>query len=395
LLQPVLVAAAVDYELVTTGQYGSLTRLLQDKILARRRQTLGLDPIPPTVTSGIPGQLTPEQKVQRETEGGVVIIGRHTLKEYMEGLKRGWMGPVFKVDREGDLARKLEFDGVFEEKRIQEDGSMDDMTGASSTSTPTTTPEPAPAPAPPSSGGLLGGLGQLRKHTLQQAAIAPSPSAAVIDPETRITPEMHAPPSPLPPFPPMLLVPWINNLGFKQLPYMFIGLFTEHKKVKEGGEAALKLILGGQRDFVGREAKDAALALPSETATGSDVTEPTSDLDFDVMEEGYYKKDFKHTLSRIEKNRTEYYEDKLKPKLQATRELAAGREPTKEEVSKPPPSEADLRKERQDKEFTWTKQAEGYDIVKKGSEVPWDERWKGWLKVYTSPEEHDVSVEGL
>ncbi len=391
-IQPVLVAAAVDYDLVATGQYGSLTRLLQDKILARRRQALGLEPVPIAPASGVPGQLTPEQKVQRQVEDGVVIIGRHTLKEYMEGLKRGWMGPVYKVDREGDVERKLEFDGVFEERPREEDVMMGDAIEAATVSTP------PPAPAPASSGGLLGGLGQLRKHTLQNttAPVTTTPSVPAIDPETHITPEMNAPPSPLPPQPPMLIVPWINNLGFKQLPHMAIGLFTEHYKVKEGGEAALKLILGGQRDFVGREAReDEALALPSDTATGSDVKMPTSDLDFDIIEEGYYKKDFKDTVSRIDKNRTEYYDNKLKPKLQATRELAAGREPTSAEVSKPPPSEADLRKERQDKEFLWIKQAEGYEIVKKGSEVPWDERWNGWLKVYTTPENLDVLMESL
>ena len=49
----------------------------------------------------------------------MVLIGRHTLKEYMEGLKRGWMGPVNKLDREGDVAKTLEFDGVFGEAGVE------------------------------------------------------------------------------------------------------------------------------------------------------------------------------------------------------------------------------------------------------------------------------------
>ena len=56
-----------------------------------------------------------------------------------------------------------------------------------------------------------------------------SAAESSIDPESRITPEMHLPPSPLPSQPTMLLVPWINHLGFKQIPRMFIGLFTEHE----------------------------------------------------------------------------------------------------------------------------------------------------------------------
>jgi import inner membrane translocase subunit TIM54 len=375
----VLVAAAVDYELVPTGQYGSLTRLLHDKILSRRRQALGLESAPPTLASGLPGQLTPEQKLEREVDGGVVLIGRHTLKEYMEGLKRGWMGPVNKLDREGDVAKELEFDGVFEEKPAPtEDGVSEHQSE----------PPAAPAPATPSPPKMLGAFAHLQKPT--PAISSTSPSESTVDPESLITPEMHQPPSPLPQQPAMLLVPWINHLGFKQIPYMFIGLFTESKKYREGGEAALKLILGPQRDFVGSEYVDHALALPSETATGADSSRSTTDLDFDLVEETWYKKAFDETPASIEKHRKEYYEHHLKPKLQAARELAAGtREPTKEEVAKPPPSEAELKAERLKKEFLWWKQLEGYEIVKRGSRVPWDERWTGWLKVFETPETSD------
>jgi len=171
---------------------------------------------------------------------------------------------------------------------------------------------------------------------------------------------------------------------------MFIGLFTESKKYREGGEAALKLILGPQRDFVGAQEVDHALGLPSETAISAINLQPTTDLDFDVVEETWYKSAFDDTPASIEKHRKEYYEHNLKPKLQAARELAAGtREPTKEELAKPPPTEAELKAERLKKEFLWWKQLEGYEIVKRGSRVPWDDRWTGWLKVFETPEIQD------
>jgi import inner membrane translocase subunit TIM54 len=41
-----------------------------------------------------PGQMDPSLDAQRELEGGTVLVGRASFKEYMEGLKRGWMGGV-------------------------------------------------------------------------------------------------------------------------------------------------------------------------------------------------------------------------------------------------------------------------------------------------------------
>ncbi|KAJ9111697.1 hypothetical protein QFC19_001057 [Naganishia cerealis] len=383
--KPVLVSAAIDYDLVSSPQHGSLTRHLQAKIIKARRRALskqlGLDATTPLeepepwFLAGTPGQLTPEQKEKREVEGGVVIIGRHTLKEYMEGLRRGWMCGVGKFDREKQVEALVSADGFFDlpEPLVEE----------APIAAPVAEPEVPQAPATPQPQKPLGlgGLPLLNKPTPTAAPNAPAKPA--IDPETLIPESAHAPPTTLPPQPTMLLLPWMNHLGVKQVPWMLWDMFNERSKYRAGGEAAMKLIFGGVRDFEGRE-MDVAIQHDS-AAEGS--VHAVTDLDFDIDVEEYYKKSFNDVPSRIQKLRDAYYAS-LRDRLQAARDLAAGvREPTKDEVAKPPLKEEELKAERLKKEIRWRNEEEGYEIVKKGTPVTWMDRWSGWLKVYTEPED--------
>lgn len=388
--QPVLVAAAIDYDLVSAPQHGSLTRHLQAKIVKARRRALSrqlglqdgvnaLEPPELWFPSGTPGQLSLEEQARREVEGGVIIVGRHTLKEYMEGLRRGWMCGVGKVDREAQVKALVEADGLFDAPDVgvvPEDSVPVDPAA-----------DTAPPPAQPSKPLGLGALPFMNKPTpaLPLAKQTPAPQPA-IDPETLIPAAAHNPPSPLPEQPRMLLLPWLNHLGFKQVPWMFVGLFNEREKYREGGEAALRLIFGGQRDFAGapREFEDVAAADADATTT---PPTPTTDLDFDAYVEDFYKKSFSGTPAKIAKLRETYYAD-LPARIETARALAAGiRERTKEEEAKPPPTIDELRAERLKKEIRWRNEEEGYEIVKQGTPVVWDERWEGWLKVYTDPKE--------
>lgn len=178
---------------------------------------------------------------------------------------------------------------------------------------------------------------------------------------------------------------------------MLWDLFNERQKYRIGGEAGLKLIFGPKREFIGRQgagegglgqerllediAGDGQSEATPSTLPASSSTLP-SDLDFDLDNEAYYKKAFNETLGRIQKNRDSYYSE-LAPRILLARELASGtREPTADEQAKPPATETELREERLKREVRWKNEEEGYEIVKKGKEVTWDSRWKGWLKVY-------------
>ncbi|TYJ58635.1 hypothetical protein B9479_000471 [Cryptococcus floricola] len=197
-VKPYLVAAGIDYDIPANPLHGSIARQLHASILALRRTSLSLDAPAPTLS--LPGyNASPLQKLQREIEGGVVIVGRASLKEYLEGLRRGWEGGVDKWEWE---------------QQVREQLAKDDLAVFG--------PEDA----------------------------APAPAAT-----QNIPAHWHVPPIPLPPSPPICLLPFTNHLGFFQLPNMIYDFFTERHKVQAGADAAISLIEGGVRDMTREDAE--------------------------------------------------------------------------------------------------------------------------------------------
>src|ERR1700731_707239 len=100
--------------MVNGKRHGELAQIIADEIKSERRLATGLDqtrlpPIP------VPTHRTPEQRRLHKLKGGSVIVGRHTFKEFMAGLKRGWTHSLEEVDREELLARELQEDATFDE----------------------------------------------------------------------------------------------------------------------------------------------------------------------------------------------------------------------------------------------------------------------------------------
>ncbi|KAK4684106.1 hypothetical protein P7C73_g6094, partial [Tremellales sp. Uapishka_1] len=131
-VKPYLVAAAIDYEQVPAPLHGSITRQVHAAILKRRRQALGLEPSSPMLA--LPGVLDARAQAQRELEGGTILIGRPSLKEYLEGLRRGWSGGVNEWDWEKDVEAKIKGDGVFEPQQEPELGLGEPLAGESAPS---------------------------------------------------------------------------------------------------------------------------------------------------------------------------------------------------------------------------------------------------------------------
>lgn len=346
--------------------------------------------------AGASGQLSHEQKEQRRIQGGAIIIGRNTLKEYMQGLKDGYMNGIKREEREKRVERVLEGDGVFETKEDVERRKFE-VEEAMRSGMPTLDSTSTPSVNNPVN---LSAMSFMNRPMVPPPSAPVAPPTPTTDPETLLPEHVKLPPSPLPEQPTMLLVPWTNHLGFKQVPYMIWDLFTERYKYKIGGDAGLRLIFGDQRGFVGKDVevgsdgkevfgeeqgmlRDSAVGSNSDSnASLSSAAGTASDLDFDASSEGYYKKAFNETISRISKARESYYSD-LSARLTTARELASGsREPTSDEVARPPATEQDLRAERLKREIRWMNEEEGYEVVKKGQPVAWDGRWDGWLKVY-------------
>ncbi|TRM59305.1 inner membrane protein import complex subunit Tim54-domain-containing protein [Schizophyllum amplum] len=320
-IKPILVAAGVDYETVNGKKHGELAQTIADEIRARRRITAGLDS-PPLHRLATPTYVPQEVLEERAVDAGAVIIGRPAFKEFMLGLARGWTESLNPVDRDDALARALADDGHFDEP---EEGE-------------------APTPKP-------------------VAQYTPNPITPAASPD-------FPPPAAIPPIPPLLLVSFVDYIGFSQVPYMLWDWFNKREHVRAGAEAAYRLVMRQTRPF-------------RETAT----LETPSDLAFDKDKEELFRKTTGDIPGDTAKSRERYYAE-LPARLAVARELARGtREPTKEEAAHPPPTEVELSQERLNKEKVWRSRVDGWEIIKPTQKVFFDERLRGLLSVYVDPEE--------
>ncbi|KAG8217690.1 inner membrane protein import complex subunit Tim54-domain-containing protein [Butyriboletus roseoflavus] len=372
--QPVLVAAAIDYDIVATRHSGDLARRIASTVVKDRRLLMGVDQsaaLPLT----LPNQPTQEQKRARELEGGVVLIGRHTFKEYMAGLKRGWSGGLDLVDREEKLAQELASDGTFDETYELSSppiGIVDD---------PNAEPIPTLSRLPPSHNADFFSPLKLPTSSKDQTPTTLNPS--LID---------STPPATVPPQPPLLLVPCVNYVGFRFIPHMIWGFFNERHKTQIGCEAAYSLVINKTREFQGPSLildpshdvqPGEGWEASSEEGEESKITQGPpqgGDLDFGLSSESVL---VPHSpVSNIASSRKSYYKA-LPERLVTARQLARGeRAPTKEEEKNPPPSEVELRAERLNKELRWRGEEEAWGIVEPGSGVSWDARFRGVLEVF-------------
>ena len=291
----------------------------------------------------LPGMLDPAEVEKRELEGGIVIVGRASLKEYIEGLKRGWFGRVDPWEWEKEVDEKLKYDGVFENPPVVSEN------------------EPVELEPTPSRPNQLPGTFSFLSRPQPPQAVPSLPDSTPTIPE-----EYHAPPNPLPPQPPIVLVPFIKRLGFKQVPWMIYDFFTERYRVESGSKAALALIENHIRPY-----------------------DKAKDGEFDRNAEEWYKKDTLKVHEKISEARKTYY-DELVNKIQEVRDLRDGKRELSEDEkksTKPLTTEADLIAQRRKKELRWMGQEEGWDIVRPEVEVGWDDRFDGVLRVYELPDE--------
>ncbi|KAG6833677.1 hypothetical protein H0H87_002873 [Tephrocybe sp. NHM501043] len=362
-VKPILVAAAVDFELVSGKRHGDLAERVAEDIRKRRRLDLGIDPIP-EIAKALPTYKAPEEVAKHRLDGGIVIIGRPTLKEFMAGLKRGWSDSLDKVDHEELLARELESDGHFDEP----EEPSEDIPAF---------PDPNPTIPNAQNSPVFSPL-QVRPPT------PPVKSKSII-PDA-----MNAPPSTIPPVPPLLLLTFTNHIGLSQIPIMIWEWFNQRHKVRSGAEAGYRLVMKHTRSIIP----------PTEEpkTVFADITTPETvvsqgDLDFDKEAESWFKNSLSKIPADIEKARATYYKD-LPGRLATARELARGlREPTKEEVNNPPPSEVELSAERMKKELRWRRDVDGWELIKPQQHVVWDDRFRGVLRIFID-KDRDASSPG-
>ncbi len=95
-IKPILVAAALDWDVVEGRREGDVRAGLAERI-RRLRKTKGepsQEPVEEDVEQVV--QQTRERAGFTDEEGvqGDIVVGRHTWKEYVRGLHEGWLGPL-------------------------------------------------------------------------------------------------------------------------------------------------------------------------------------------------------------------------------------------------------------------------------------------------------------
>ncbi|PFH54230.1 hypothetical protein AMATHDRAFT_135423 [Amanita thiersii Skay4041] len=344
-VKPILVAAAVDYEMIVGKRHGDIARRVAEDTRLRRRIDLGID-VDSDYTKVLPTYKPVSEQRQAELDGGIVIVGRPTFKEFMAGLKKGWTDGLDEIDQDEVLARDLESDGYFDES---DDGVDNGESGSSEkvASQPLIKQPPAYTPL----------------YTSPSSFLTPSTPPM----RGKIPQALNDPPAEIPQLPPLLLVNFVDHLGFKQIPLMLWGFFNQRHQVRSGAEAAYRLIMKTTRR----------------------IDKGQNDLDFGTMDEAYYKKS--SLVDDINAARKKYYEA-LPAKLDVARALSRGaREPTKEERENPPPTEVELRAGRMDKERRWRNDLVGWSIINPSSNVAWDERFTNALQIFVDPTESTYS----
>ncbi|KAI9825575.1 MAG: mitochondrial import inner membrane translocase subunit tim54 [Phylliscum demangeonii] len=121
-VKPVLVAGALDWEVVEGRREGDVRARLAERIRRARRRA-GEAAVTSTAPAGSHGREREEAEEEEEDTihalrqkhevqewtgiKGDVVIGRHTWKEYIRGLHEGWLGPLEAPSKPSPLATSV------------------------------------------------------------------------------------------------------------------------------------------------------------------------------------------------------------------------------------------------------------------------------------------------
>ncbi|KAN0065222.1 mitochondrial import inner membrane translocase subunit tim54 [Thecaphora frezii] len=407
-VKPVLVAAGIDWEVTNGTKHGGLARELQARFQERRRKLLGLEPWDASASDPnmphSPFALTPQEQLQREIDGGVVLVGRPALKEWAWALKNGWCTPleVVKRDRDQEIAAELSEDHAFDELTADQpeaalDAEMSEKDRAIAALADGAEEDGAGAPLP----SRLSSVNPAFKpgpnaFTSVIKAPQPTPVGSAPKPKTeaelraaKMDPQLLEPPAQIPAQPPICFVDFTNLVGWRNIPLRMYQFFHVRDKVKQGAELGLQIVYGTKetaREFQpGRPG-----TLPGEVP---DAPPQGGDLDWGLESEEKYAPYFLKTQKNIEEAKESYYKA-LPQKLKDARDLARGvREPSRLEKNDPPKTEMELREQRLKKEIGWRNNLMGFDIIRPEKGVEWDERWRGSLRVLQIPDELRAQID--
>lgn len=234
-IKPVLVAGALDWDVIEGRHEGEVRAGLAEKIRKlRRRNAESADGEPPQDSE--PPQNSEEDLLeQARTSGGVkdwdgvqgdLVLGRHTWKEYIRGLHEGWLGTLevpVKNARDNITSATLEISDP-----LSPANPPPSSASISSQDSPKSSPDDAPSNSSPS----LAAPAQSIKKSPSPPSILPADYAAAALPST------------IPPFlTPTVVLPLPHLLGFLNTPTRLYRFLTRRHLADATGASVAALVL--------------------------------------------------------------------------------------------------------------------------------------------------------
>ena len=95
-VQPILVAAALDWDAIEGRREGDVRAGMAERIraLRKKRGESSAEPLEPEAQDILDETRLRAGIREWDGPGGDVVIGRHTWKEYVRGMHEGWLGPL-------------------------------------------------------------------------------------------------------------------------------------------------------------------------------------------------------------------------------------------------------------------------------------------------------------
>ena len=238
-IKPVLVAGALDWEVIEGRREGEVRAGLAEKIRKLRRRNGETSAFESSGNSE--DELLEQARIGsgiKDWDGvqGDLVLGRHTWKEYIRGLHEGWLDPI--DPSAGNPAENLTNAGV---------EFSDSITQA--TSSPATPPPNDPSPSSQDSTTSAQNTTSPDSST-QLTDPGPSPKKTPSATPPYILPPDYAtaiiPPSTPPSLTPTLVLPLPHLLGFRNTPIRLYRFLTRRHLADATGASVAALVLATQ-----------------------------------------------------------------------------------------------------------------------------------------------------
>lgn len=245
-IKPILVAGALDWEVIEGRREGDVRAGLAEKIRRLRRRN-GEKTQLESVGEG-KAEIEEEEEAllqqMRQTSGidewdgvqGDLILGRHSWKEYIRGLHEGWLGPLD--------APSVEIPSDLVSSKLPSNQPIDPQEPYPSQQSPSSLPSPS-LPDPPSPSQSQDSTPTPSTAT---PSTAPSKPSSPVPPYISTSAYPHSQCSPSIPdsFAPSLPLPLPHLLGFRNTPTRLYRFLTQRHLANATGASVAALVLGSQ-----------------------------------------------------------------------------------------------------------------------------------------------------